>query len=112
MEYDKFQKEMEKEEHGDGISVGAGLTGELTLYGFLVMSVLLLSRVFSDILFAIMGVSIIGIAISFMPMLFKFNKENSNHINFYALSLYTYFEQPLHQHLLLFLLLWQFQRQS
>ena len=81
MEYDKFQKEMEKEEHGDGISVGAGLTGELTLYGFLVMSVLLLSRVFSDVLFAIMGVSIIGIAISFMPILFKFSRENSNHIN-------------------------------
>ncbi|AEH07180.1 hypothetical protein [Methanothermococcus okinawensis] len=81
MEYDKFQKEMEKEGHGDGISVGAGLTGESILYGFLIMSVLLLFRVFSDILFAIMGVSVIGLMLSVMPVLFKFNEENSNHIN-------------------------------
>ena len=81
MKYDEFQNDMEKKGHGDSTSVGAGLTGELTLYGFLVMSVLLLSRVFSDILFAVMGVSVIGIALSFMPVLFKFDKENSNHIN-------------------------------
>ena len=81
MDYDSFQKKTEKKEHGDGMSVGAGLTGEFTLYGFLVISVVLLFRLFSDILFAVMGVSVIGIALSFMPVLFKFNEENSNHIN-------------------------------
>ncbi len=81
MDYDGFQKKMEKEEHGDGISIGAGLTGEFTLYGFLVLSIVILFRVFSNILFAVMGISVIGIILSFMPLLFKFNSENSNHIN-------------------------------
>jgi energy-converting hydrogenase B subunit G len=81
MDYDSFQKKMEKSEHGDGISVGAGLTGEFTLYGFLVLSIILLFRLFSDILFALMGISVMGIILSFMPILFKFNDENSNHIN-------------------------------
>ena len=81
MKYDEFQKRMEQEKHGDGISVGAGLTGELTLYGSLVMCFILLFRLYSDVLFAFMGVSIIGLGLSVMPLLFKFSKENSNSIN-------------------------------
>lgn len=81
MDYDSFQKKMEKKEHGDGVSIGAGFTGEYTLYGFLVMSIVLLFRLFSDILFVIMGISVIGLTLSVMPLLFKFGEENSNHIN-------------------------------
>lgn len=80
MAYDKFQKEMSDKKHGDGISVGAGYTGEFTLYGSLVISVFLLARVFDDILFALIGASILGIALSWRPLLFKFQKENSNEI--------------------------------
>ncbi len=81
MEYDKFQKTMEKEKHGDGISTGAGITGEFTLYCSLVLGIILLVRVFSDILFAFIGVAIISIGIMLMPMLFKFNNENSSSMN-------------------------------
>ncbi|HIP90015.1 MAG TPA: hypothetical protein EYH22_00460, partial [Candidatus Nanopusillus sp.] len=66
---------------GDSMSVGAGLTGEITLYGSLVMVMFLLSRVFSEVLLAIVGISIIGIIISTMPLIFKFKEENSNHMN-------------------------------
>ena len=81
MKYDEFKKEMEKEGTGDSMSVGAGLTGEITLYGSLVMVMFLLSRVFSEVLLAIVGISIIGIIISTMPLIFKFKGENSNHMN-------------------------------
>ena len=81
MRYDEFKKEMEREDTGDSISVGAGLTGEIILYGSLVMVMFLLSRIFSEILLAVIGISIVGIGISTMPLIFKFKEENSNHIN-------------------------------
>ncbi len=81
MDYDKFQKTMEKKKHGDGVSVGAGITGEYTLYGFFVLSIVLLFRVYSDILFVFVGISVIGFLLSVMPVIFTFEREHSTSIN-------------------------------
>lgn len=80
MDYDRFKREMEREGSGDSVSVGAGLTGELILYSFLVTGLFLLSRIFGKVLLATVGILAIGIGLHMMPMVFRFKRENSNHI--------------------------------
>ena len=80
MDYDRFKREMEKEICGDSIFTGAGLTGEFIIYGFLVVGLFLLFRVFEKVLLAIVGLLAIGIGLQVMPMVFKFKRENSNNI--------------------------------
>jgi len=80
MNYDRFKKEMDKEICGDSIFTGAGLTGEFILYGFLVVCLFLLSRVFGKVLLAMVGILAVGMGLQAIPMVFKFRKENSNNI--------------------------------
>ncbi|EHP87925.1 hypothetical protein [Methanotorris formicicus] len=82
MSYDKFQREMEKNAHGDGISVGAGWTGEFTLYGFFIITAFLLGRIFGKVPLVLFGLMVMEILISFSPTIFAFEKENSNAINY------------------------------
>ncbi|WP_459201460.1 hypothetical protein [Methanococcus sp. CF] len=81
MTYGDFKKEMDEQNHGDGISVGAVLTAEFTLYGFLILSLYIILRVYGNPLLVLIGLLVIGLAYSWMPLIFKFQKENSNDVN-------------------------------
>ncbi|ABR54840.1 conserved hypothetical protein [Methanococcus vannielii SB] len=80
MSYKDFKKEMDKQNHGDGISLGAVLTAEFTLFGFLILSIFLILRIYGDLLLVLIGLLVIGLTYSLAPLIFKFQKENSNDI--------------------------------
>ncbi|MCS3900706.1 hypothetical protein [Methanococcus voltae] len=81
MSYDKYGKELDKKKHGDGVSVGAVLTAEFTLYGFIVLLAVMIFRIYSNVLYGLIGISLTALLLSQLPLVFKFEKENSNDIS-------------------------------
>ncbi|ACX73556.1 MAG: hypothetical protein GXN95_05590 [Methanococci archaeon] len=82
MDYNKFQKDLEKEGHGDGITVGAFFTGEFTLYLLFIFGALIIGRVYGKTLMTLFGLSALAFSLSTFPIIFQFKKENSNAINY------------------------------
>ncbi|XRP97278.1 hypothetical protein ACO3UB_01800 [Methanocaldococcus sp. 16A] len=82
MDYDDFQKKLDKEEHGDGITVGAVFTGEFTLYLLFIFGALIIGRVYGKTLMTLFGLATLAFSLAISPLIFKFKEENSNAINY------------------------------
>ncbi len=82
MDYDKFQKELNKDSHGDGITVGAVFAGEYTLYLLFIFGSIIIGRIYGKTLMTLFGLATLAFSLSVSPLIFKFKKENSNAINY------------------------------
>ncbi|WP_456471545.1 hypothetical protein [Methanocaldococcus sp.] len=82
MDYNKYQKTLEKEKHGDGISLGAFMTGDFTLYTLFIFGAMAIGRVYGKTLMTIFTLSALAFSLLVFPLIFKFKRENSNNISY------------------------------
>ncbi|WP_048203392.1 hypothetical protein [Methanocaldococcus infernus] len=77
-----YKEYLEKLKKKDGINLGAYTTGDFTLYLFLIFGAMAIGRIYGKILLALFTLSSLALALLFIPVIFRFKKENSNSISY------------------------------